>query len=63
MHRRRLTRLRKAFSKFEHFQAAVAFNFAYYGAVRMMPATAAGVEKSMGAVNEWVNACGEQVIR
>jgi hypothetical protein len=54
MHCRRLTRLTNAFSKkFESFQAAVSLNFAYYnfckvhGAIRMTPAMAAGVEKSI----------------
>ncbi len=66
MHCRRLTRLTNAFSKkFENFQAAVSLNFAYYnfckvhGAIRMTPAMAAGIEKSIWTVAELVNACGE----
>jgi IS1 family transposase len=66
MHCRRLTRLTNAFSKkFENFQAAVALNFAYYnfckvhGAIRMTPAMAAGVEKSIWTVAELVKLCGE----
>jgi IS1 family transposase len=66
MHCRRLTRLTNAFSKkFENFQAAVALNFAYYnfvkthGAIRMIPAQAAGVENSAWTVAELVERCGE----
>ncbi|MGA3180507.1 MAG: IS1 family transposase [Verrucomicrobiota bacterium] len=66
MHCRRLTRLTNAFSKkFENFQAAVALNFAYYNfckihsSIRMTPAMAAGVEKSIWTVEELVKACGE----
>ena len=66
MHCRRLTRLTNAFSKkFENFEAAVALNFAYYNfckvhsAIRMTPAMAAGVEKSIWTVAELVKACGE----
>jgi len=66
MHCRRLTRLTNAFSKkFENFEAAVALNFAYYnfrkihGAIRMTPAMAAGVEKSIWTVEDLVKACGE----
>jgi IS1 family transposase len=66
MHCRRLTRLTNAFSKkFENFEAAVALNFAYYnfckihGSLRMTPAMAAGVEKSIWTVSELVKACGE----
>lgn len=66
MHCRRLTRLTNAFSKkFENFQAAVALNFAYYnfckihGSIRMTPAMAAGVEKSIWTVADLVQACGE----
>jgi IS1 family transposase len=66
MHCRRLTRLTNAFSKkFENFQAAVALNFAYYnfckihGSLRMTPAMAAGVEKSIWTVADLVQACGE----
>ncbi len=66
MHCRRLTRLTNAFSKkFENFQAAVALNFAYYnfckihGAIRMTPAMAAGVEKSIWTVADLVKVCGE----
>jgi IS1 family transposase len=66
MHCRRLTRLTNAFSKkFENFQAAVALNFAYYnfckvhGAIRMTPAMAAGVEKSIWTVADLLKACGE----
>jgi hypothetical protein len=66
MHCRRLTRLTNAFSKkFENFQAAVALNFAYYNfckihsSIRMTPAMAAGVEKSIWTVAELVKACGE----
>ncbi|MGA2555420.1 MAG: hypothetical protein ABSG04_04015, partial [Verrucomicrobiota bacterium] len=62
----RLTRLTNAFSKkFENFQAAVALNFAYYnfckihGSIRMTPAMAAGVEKSIWTVANLVQACGE----
>jgi hypothetical protein len=65
-HCRRLTRLTNAFSKkFENFEAAVAFNFAYYyhlkthGVIRMTPAQAAGVEKSAWTVAELVERCGE----
>jgi IS1 family transposase len=66
MHCRRLTRLTNAFSKkFENFEAAVSLNFAYYnfckihGAIRMTPAMAAGVEKSIWTVAELVQRCGE----
>jgi IS1 family transposase len=66
MHCRRLTRLTNAFSKkFENFQAALALNFAYYnlckihGSIRMTPAMAAGVEKSIWAVADLLTACGE----
>jgi IS1 family transposase len=66
MHCRRLTRLTNAFSKkLENFEAAVALNFAYYnfvkthGAIRMMPAQAAGVEKSAWTVSELVERYGE----
>jgi IS1 family transposase len=66
MHCRRLTRLTNAFSKkFENFEAAVALNFAYYnfckihGSIRMTPAMAAGVEKSIWTVADLVQACGE----
>jgi IS1 family transposase len=66
MHCRRLTRLTNAFSKkFENFQAAVALNFAYYnfckvhGAIRMTPAMAAGVEKSIWTVEDLLKVCGE----
>jgi IS1 family transposase len=66
MHCRRLTRLTNAFTKkFENFQAAVSLNFAYYnfckihGAIRMTPAMAAGVEKSIWTVADLVKACGE----
>jgi IS1 family transposase len=65
MHCRRLTRLTNAFSKkFENFEAAVALNFAYYnfckvhGSIRMTPAMAAGVEKSIWTVADLVKACG-----
>jgi IS1 family transposase/uncharacterized protein YerC len=66
MHCRRLTRLTNAFSKkFENFQAAVSLNFAYYnfckvhGAIRMTPAMAAGVEKSIWTVADLLRVCGE----
>src|SRR5579862_506813 len=66
MHCRRLTRLTNAFSKkLENFEAAVALNFAYYnfckihGAIRMTPAMAAGVEKSIWTVSDLIRACGE----
>ena len=66
MHCRRLTRLTNAFSKkLENFQAAVSLNFAYYNfclvhsAVRMTPAMAAGVEKSIWTVADLLTACGE----
>lgn len=66
MHCRRLTRLTNAFSKkFESFQSAVSLNFAYYnfckvhGAIRMTPAMAAGVEKSIWTVDDLLTACGE----
>jgi IS1 family transposase len=66
MHCRRLTRLTNAFSKkFENFQAAVSLNFAYYnfckihGAIRMTPAMAAGIEKSIWTVEDLLTACGE----
>jgi IS1 family transposase len=66
MHCRRLTRLTNAFSKkFENFQAAVALNFAYYnfckvhGAIRMTPAMAAGVEKTIWSLEELLKVCGE----
>ena len=51
--------------KLENFEAAVAFNFAYYnlvkthGAVRMTPAQAAGVESSAWTVPQLLEACGE----
>jgi len=58
--------LTNAFSKkFENFQAAIALNLAYYNlckvhlAVRMTPAMAAGVEKSIWTVADLVKACGE----
>jgi IS1 family transposase len=66
MHCRRLTRLTNAFSKkFENFQAAVSLNFAYYNfckvhkAIRMTPAMAAGIEKSIWTVEDLLTACGE----
>ncbi|HEV7927738.1 MAG TPA: hypothetical protein VGR14_20470 [Verrucomicrobiae bacterium] len=66
MHCRRLTRLTNAFSKkLENFQSAVALNFAYYNfckvhnTIRMTPAMAAGVEKSIWTVGELLKACGE----
>lgn len=66
MHCRRLTRLTNAFSKkFENFQAAVSLNFAYYNfckihcAIRMTPAMAAGVEKSILTVEDLLKRCGE----
>lgn len=66
MHCRRLTRLTNAFSKkYENFEAAVALNFAYYNfckvhlTIRMTPAMAAGVEKSIWTVEDLVKACGE----
>lgn len=66
MHCRRLTRLTNAFSKkIENFEAAVALNFAYYNfckihsAIRMTPAMAAGVEKSIWTVADLVQLCGE----
>jgi hypothetical protein len=66
MHCRRLTRLTNAFSKkLENFQAAVSLNFAYYNfckihlAIRMTPAMAAGVEKSIWTVEDLLKACGE----
>jgi IS1 family transposase len=66
MHCRRLTRLTNAFSKkFENFQAAVSLNFAYYnfckvhGAIRMAPAMAAGVEKSIWTAEDLLKVCGE----
>ena len=66
MHCRRLTRLTNAFSKkLENFVAAVSLNFAYYnfckvhGTVRMTPAMAAGVEKSIWTVPELIERCGE----
>jgi IS1 family transposase len=66
MHCRRLTRLTNAFSKkLENFEAAVALNFAYYnfckihGSIRMTPAMAAGVEKSIWTVADLVKSCGE----
>jgi len=66
MHCRRLTRLTNAFSKkLESFKAAVSLNFAYYnfvkvhGSIRMTPAMAAGVEKSIWTVEELVERCGE----
>lgn len=55
-----------AFSKkLDNFKAAVALNFAYYNfrkvhsSVRMTPAMAAGVEKSIWTVEDLVKACGE----
>jgi hypothetical protein len=61
-----LTRLTNEFSKkFENFQAAVALNFAYYnfvktyGAIRMTPAQAAGVENSARTVAELVKRYSE----
>lgn len=64
MHCRRLTRLTNAFSKkLPNFEAAVALNFAYYNfckrhiAIRMTPAMAAGVEKSIWTVAELVERC------
>jgi hypothetical protein len=66
MHCRRLTRLTNAFSKkLENFQSAVALNFAYYNfckvhnTIRMTPAMAAGVEKSIWTVEDLLKACGE----
>src|SRR6266436_2116296 len=66
MHCRRLTRLTNAFSKkLENFKSAVSLNFAYYNfckinsAIRMTPAMAAGVEKSIWTVAELVQRCGE----
>jgi IS1 family transposase len=66
MHCRRLTRLTNAFSKkLENFEAAVALNFAYYNfcktnrAIRITPAMAAGVEKSIWTVGKLVKNCGE----
>lgn len=66
MHCRRLTRLTNAFSKkFENFEAAVAFNFAYYNfckthcTLRMTPAMAAGIESSHWTVADLVQRCGE----
>jgi len=66
MHCRRLTRLTNAFSKkFENFQAAVALNFAYYNfckvhlTIRMTPAMAAGIEKSIWTVADLLKVCGE----
>src|ERR1700683_66788 len=66
MHCRRLTRLTNAFSKkFENFQAAVSLNFAYYnfckihGAIRMTPAMASGIEKSIWTVADLLKVCGE----
>jgi IS1 family transposase len=66
MHCRRLTRLTNAFSrKIENFEAAVSLNFAYYnfckihGSIRMTPAMAAGVEKSIWTVADLIKFCGE----
>jgi hypothetical protein len=66
MHCRRLTRLTNAFSKkLENFKAAVALNFAYYNfckrhiTVRMTPAMAAGVEKSIWTVADLLEQAGE----
>jgi len=66
MHCRRLTRLTNAFSrKFENFEAAVALNFCYYNfckthsTLKMMPAMAAGIEKSYWTVEDLVKCCGE----
>ena len=66
MHVRRLTRLTNAFSKkLENFEAAMALHFAYYNfckvhlAVRMTPAMAAGIEKSIWTVAELLERCGE----
>lgn len=66
MHCRRLTRLTNAFSKkLDRFEAAVALNFAYYNfckihlAIRMTPAMAAGVEKSIWTVEDLLRNCGE----
>jgi hypothetical protein len=66
MHVRRLTRLTNAFSKkLENFEAAIALHFAYYNfckvhlAVRMTPAMAAGIEKSIWTVAELLERCGE----
>jgi IS1 family transposase len=66
MHCRRLTRLTNAFSKkLDNFKAAVALNFAYYNfckihlAIRMTPAMAAGVEKSIWTVADLLRTCGE----
>ena len=59
-----LSWLRKI-KKLENFQAAMALHFAYYnlckvhGAIRMTPAMAAGVEKSIWTVADLVKACGE----
>jgi IS1 family transposase len=66
MHCRRLTRLTNAFcKKFENLQAAVSLNFAYFnfckihGAIRMTPAMAAGIEKSICTVEDLLKVCGE----
>jgi IS1 family transposase len=66
MHCRRLTRLTNAFSKkFENFEAAIALNLAYYNfckvhlTIRMTPAMAAGVEKSIWTVADLLKICGE----
>jgi IS1 family transposase len=66
MHCRRLTRLTNAFSKkLPNFKAAVALNFAYYNfckrhiSIRMTPAMAAGVEKSIWTVADLLEKCGE----
>ena len=51
--------------KFENIQAAVSPNFAYnnflkaYGAIRMTPALAAGVENSAWTISELIERCGE----
>jgi len=48
-----------------NFQAAVALNFAYYnfvktyGALKMTPAMAAGIESTFWPVEELVKRCGE----
>jgi IS1 family transposase len=66
MHVRRLTRLTNAFiKKLENFEAAMSLHFAYYNfckvhlAVRMTPAMAAGIEKSIWTVAELLQRCGE----
>jgi IS1 family transposase len=63
LHMRRLTRLTHSFSKkLEHFEAAVALNFAYYnlvrthGSLKMTPAMYAGIEKSFWTVGDLIEA-------